>query len=126
MTIFAFRKGEGPPKTVRKKFDMKKYNLSEVMKLAWQFIKFNGFTKAEALKQAWLQIKLKVRMAKGIVKFYYMKVNGELRQAYGTIKGDAVPATQGVRKSSPAVQTYFDTEAQDWRSYRLTNLLSIA
>ena len=43
--------------------------LSELMSLAWQFVKRNGFTMSEALKCAWANIKLKAKMYKGIVKF---------------------------------------------------------
>lgn len=32
----------------------KKIQLSEIMRMAWQFVKRNGFTKSEALKTAWL------------------------------------------------------------------------
>lgn len=32
---------------------MKKYNLSEIMKQAWTFVKKNGATMSEALKAAW-------------------------------------------------------------------------
>ena len=102
-----------------------KYNLSELMKLAWQFVKFNGFTMAEGLKQAWMQFKLKAKMMKGIVKFYFQKINGEIREAYGTLVN--TPETKGTgRKASPTVQTYYDCEKQEWRCYKLANLMRIA
>ena len=96
------------------------------MRLAWQFVKYNGFTMAEGLKQAWLQIKLKIRMLKGIVKFYYQKVNGEIREAYGTLAERMLPATGGNVRTNTTVQTYYDTERQEWRCYKLANLVSIA
>ena len=34
--------------------------LSDVMQLAWQFVKTNGMTMAEALRTAWRNIKLKM------------------------------------------------------------------
>lgn len=104
-------------------FNMK-INLSALMKLAWRFVKLNGYTMAEAMKTAWLNFKLRARMKAGIVKFYFQKVNGSIREAFGTLKD--VPATQGVKTPSPLVQTYFDTEKQDWRCYKLANLISIA
>lgn len=103
-----------------------KYNLSEIMRLAWQFVKFNGFTMAEGLKQAWMQFKLKVKMLKGIVKFYYQKVNGEIREAYGTLAERMLPATGGNTRTNPTVQTYYDTERQEWRCYKIANLINIA
>jgi hypothetical protein len=35
-------------------------SLSEIMRLAWQFVKRNGFTMSEALKVAWANFKLKM------------------------------------------------------------------
>lgn len=98
-----------------------------VMKTAWQFVKMNGFTMSEALRQAWKQIKLKARMLKGVVRFWYTKVDGTIREAYGTLKESAVPATLGTgRRTSPTVQTYFDTEKGEWRCYKIANLIRFA
>lgn len=62
----------------------KRNKLSEIFKLAWQFVKRNGYKLSEALKCAWLNIKLKAEMKKRIVKFYFQKIDGSLREAYGT------------------------------------------
>ena len=51
----------------------KRNKLSEIFKLAWQFVKRNGYKLSEALKCAWLNIKLKAEMKKRIVKFYFQK-----------------------------------------------------
>lgn len=40
----------------------KRNKLSEIFKLAWQFVKRNGYKLSEALKCAWLNIKLKAEM----------------------------------------------------------------
>ena len=48
----------------------RKNRLSEIMSLAWQFVRKNGYTLSEALKKAWLNIKLKAAMRQKIVKFY--------------------------------------------------------
>lgn len=101
--------------------------LREVMLLAWQFVKKNGFSMAEAMKAAWANIKLKAKMALGIVKFYFQKVDGSIREAYGTLKADLLPDTQGSeRRPNPTVQTYFDTERESWRSFKRANLIRIA
>lgn len=42
----------------------RKQSLCEIMTLAWQMVKRNGFTMSEALKKAWANIKLKARMRK--------------------------------------------------------------
>lgn len=102
-----------------------KYNLSELMRTAWQFVRVNGFSMSDALKQAWLHFKLRARMAKGVVKFYFQKVDGSIREAWGTLDPRRIPATQGVKKPSPLVQTYFDLERDEYRCYKKANLISI-
>ena len=101
--------------------------LSEVMKLAWQFIKKNGYTMSEALKVAWMNIKLKGQMKKRIVKFYFQKVDGSLREAFGTLSEKVIPATQGAdRKMNDTCQVYFDTEKEEWRCFKKANLMRVA
>ena len=76
----------------------KRNKLSEIFKLAWQFVKRNGYKLSEALKCAWLNMKLKAEMKKRIVKFYFQKIDGSLREAYGTMNPDIIPAPTGTRK----------------------------
>lgn len=105
---------------------MKRSTLHEIMTLAWQFVKRNGFTMSEALKAAWANIKLRTAMNNRIVKFYFQKVDGSIREAYGTLKENLIPATNGDnRKRNDTVQVYFDTEKQEWRCYKKANLISI-
>lgn len=100
--------------------------LREVMTLAWQFIKKNGYSLSEALTCAWLNIKVRAKMSERIVKFYFQKVDGSVREAYGTLKESLIPATTGSdRKRNDTVQTYFDTEKGEWRCYKKANLLRI-
>ena len=62
-----------------------------------------------------------------IVKFYFQKVDGSLREAYGTLKESLLPATQGTgRKANDTLQTYYDTEKQEWRCFKKANLVRIA
>lgn len=100
--------------------------LREVMQLAWQFVKKNGYSLSEALKVAWMNIKLKVQMKKRIVKFYFQKVDGSLREAFGTLNERVVPQTQGARKMNDTCQVYFDTERESWRCFKRANLIRIA
>ena len=93
------------------------------MSAAWRFVKEFGFTMSEAMRVAWMQFKLRARMLKGTVEFFYKKVNGEVRHAFGTLLN--VPVTKGVRGSVKGCQTYYDMEVQDWRCYRIENLLSV-
>lgn len=56
-----------------------KKNMSEIMTLAWQLVKKNGFNMSEALKCAWRNFKLRTAMKSRIVKFYFQKVDGSIR-----------------------------------------------
>lgn len=106
---------------------MKRNVLHEIMTLAWQMVKRNGFTMSEALKRAWANIKLKAAMKERIVKFYFQKVDGSIREAYGTLNERIVPATQGDgRKKNDTVQVYYDTERQEYRCFKKANLVKIA
>jgi hypothetical protein len=60
-----------------------------------------------------------------IVKFYFQKVDGSKREAYGTLNERAIPAIAGTdtRRKNDTVQTYFDTEKQEWRCFKKANLL---
>jgi hypothetical protein len=99
-----------------------KETLRKIMKLAWQFVKRNGFTLSEALKEAWANIKLVNAMHKGIVKFYFTKVDGSKREAYGTLSSEVIPPVGGERKNNDTCQVYFDTEKQAWRCFKKANL----
>lgn len=105
---------------------MKRNVLHDIMSLAWQFVKRNGFTMSEALKVARANMKLKAAMKQRIVKFYFQKVDGSIREAYGTLKENLIPATSGDnRKRNDTVQVYFDTERQEYRCFKKANLISI-
>ena len=102
----------------------RKSQLSRVFSLAWQFVKRNGFSLSEALKKAWANVKLKAKMQGGIVKFYYQKVDGSIREAYVTLKSELVHEVKDSgRKANPTLQTYFDTERQEWRCFKVANLI---
>ena len=107
---------------------MKRNVLHEIMTLAWQFVKRNGYTMSEALKAAWANIKLKAAMKQRIVKFYFKKVDGSIREAYGTLKENLIPATSGndKRAKNETIQVYYDSEKQSWRSFKRANLIQIA
>lgn len=104
-----------------------KETLRNIMTMAWQFVKRNGYGMSDALKAAWRNFKLKAAMAKRICKFYFIKVDGTLREAYGTLRSDLLPTTAGEdnRRKNDTVQTYFDTEKQEWRCFKRANLVRI-
>lgn len=105
----------------------KKNVLSSIFRMAWVFVKRNGFTMSEALKTAWLNVKVKAAMKERIVKFYFQKIDGTLREAYGTLAENLMPPTQGTgRKPNDTVQVYFDTEKQEYRCFKKANLVRMA
>lgn len=105
----------------------KKYDLSKVMSTAWMMVRKYGYTMSEALSQAWSVIKLRVRMVGGVVEFFYKKTDGSIRQAFGTLKDGIVGAVKGTGRVAPMhLQTYWDTEVEEWRSFKMVNLLSVA
>lgn len=98
--------------------------MRELMNKAWMLVKKYGFTMSEAMKQAWALVKLVNKMRKGIVKFMYTKVDGSTRTAWGTLEASRMPATQGTgRKPNPSVQVYFDTEKEEYRCFKIANLV---
>ena len=106
---------------------MKREQLRDIMQLAWQMVKRNGFTLSDALKAAWRNIKLRIAMKQRIVKFYFQKVDGTIREAFGTLSERLIPATSGEdnRRKNETVQIYFDTEKTEWRCFKKANLISI-
>ena len=106
----------------------RKNQLSELLKLAWQFVKRNGYSMSEAMKVAWANMKLKTELRKRIVKFYFQKVDGSTREAFGTLAEDKIPATTGEsnRKKNDTVQVYYDTEKEEYRCFKKANLWRIA
>lgn len=104
---------------------MKATDLRSIMCLAWQFVKRNGMKLADALKQAWRVFKLKKQLYTGIVRFYFRKVDGSMREAYGTLKESLIPPVAGTdnRKKNDTIQVYYDTEKQEYRCFKLANLV---
>lgn len=88
----------------------KKSYLASIMRLAWQFVKRNGFTMSEALKCAWANMKLKAAMKERIVKFYFQKVDGSLREAFGTLKESLLPPTFGTGRKASANQSNYTSK----------------
>lgn len=101
-----------------------KFNLKNIMKTAWGFVKTYGISLRDALKKAWAIAKVKVAMKSGIAHFRFTKVDGTIREAWGTLKEGVVPATNGTRKASPSVVTYYDTEKAAWRCFKAVNIIA--
>ena len=100
-----------------------KNSLSEIMSKAWYLCRTYSTTFADALKRAWAWYKLRSAMRTGVVEFYFTKTDGTLRQAFGTLRSDLIGETNGgERKHYDHLQTYWDTEKQEYRCFKLINL----
>lgn len=66
-------------------------------------------------------------MCSRVVEFFYLKKDGTTRQAFGTLQQEVVIAhvtADSMREPKPDLVTYFDTEAQAWRSFKKVNFKS--
>lgn len=103
-----------------------KTDLKNIMQTAWQFFRQTGLNFSECLKKAWANYKLKKAMQTQIVKFYFQKVDGTIREAWGTLDPKKLPQTnENHRKKNETVQTYFDTEKQEFRCFKKFNLVAL-
>ncbi len=66
-------------------------------------------------------------MKQKTVQFFYQKVNGEIRQAFGTLRDEVINTIvkETGRKPNDNMFTYFDTEKQEFRSFKKFNLIKI-
>ncbi|MGV8092499.1 MAG: SH3 beta-barrel fold-containing protein [Mangrovibacterium sp.] len=105
---------------------MKRTDLSQLMKTAWQFFRTTGYEFSVCLKRAWANYKLLQALKNGIVRFYFQKVDGSLREAWGTLNEKYLPKVTGedARRKNETVQVYFDTERQEWRCFKKLNLVA--
>ena len=57
----------------------------------------------------------------------YQKVNGEIRQAFGTLRDEVINTIvkETGRKPNDNMFIYFDTEKQEFRSFKKFNLIKI-
>lgn len=68
------------------------------------------------------------QMKQTMVNFKYLKQNGEIREAVGTLNPILIERVQqfkGVLKNQKKTQAYFDIEKNEWRSFRVENLIDI-
>lgn len=66
-------------------------------------------------------------MKSRIVEFYFIKKDGTTRQAFGTLQDDVILPlinSDSNRPANPDLVTYFDTVAQNFRSFRKENFKS--
>lgn len=105
-----------------------KNTMREVMTDAWRMFRITGESFAACLKRAWQLAKLAKAMKTKIVQFFYVKAStGELRQAFGTLQASVIDGlVKGTgRKANENLMTYYDQEAQGFRSFKKFNLVKV-
>lgn len=101
-------------------------NRRDIFIKAWVLVRTYALDLATALKKAWAWYKIRKAMQNNVVEFYYKKADGTLRQAFGTLRSDLVGAVKGTGRKAPEyLQTYWDTEKQEYRSFKVVNLATI-
>ena len=105
-----------------------KNTMREVMTDAWRMFRITGESFATCLKRAWQLTKLAKAMKTKVVQFFYVKAStGELRQAFGTLQASVIDGlVKGTgRKANENLMTYYDQEAQGFRSFKKFNLVKV-
>lgn len=96
---------------------------TKVFRQAWELVRETGKSFAVCLAKAWTLYRLKKELSKGVVKFAYEKIDGSLRKAYGTLKD--IDYTPKGKESSIKTFSYFDVEANSFRCFRISNLITV-
>lgn len=94
-----------------------------VFKKAWYLVHTYAMSMSDALKTAWAWYKLRSKMTTEVVRFYFKKTDGTIREAFGTLRSDLIGEVKGTgHKPYNHLQTYWDTEKQGYRSFKIVNL----
>ncbi|MCD7972568.1 MAG: SH3 beta-barrel fold-containing protein [Candidatus Azobacteroides sp.] len=78
---------------------------------------------SECLVVSWKLYRLRKKLEAGIVTFSYRKLDGSIRRARGTLK-DTGYIPKG-KEISLKVINYFDIDAKEYRSFRISNLIRV-
>lgn len=67
-------------------------------------------------------------LSKGVVDLQFKKVNGDLRNMVATRSVDLIPEekqpkSEDKREQNETIVVLFDLEVEDWRSFRVENLV---
>lgn len=87
-----------------------------------------GYDLTQSLQTSVLIEALQFKLVNGTAHFIYRKTNGELREAFGTLLEKVAERNingRGYPRKLDGLQTYFDIEEQEWRSFRYENLVVI-
>ncbi len=74
-----------------------------------------------------LNKELRERLLTSVVHFSFKKKDGSIREAFGTLHPEKIIIPESGQKinENPTIGTYFDLEANAWRSYTIANLIAV-
>ena len=105
-----------------------KKQMQDIMNMAWHICHVTGEAFAECLHRAWQCYKLRSAMMSRIVRFTYIKkTTGELRNALGTLDPTRYhyEAVGGHDYKPADCIRYWDCEVQNWRMFKVFNLVNV-
>ena len=101
--------------------------LASVLSDAKRINEITGRPMAECEKTASMIASCIKEMCSRVVEFYYMKKDGTKRQAFGTLQPEVIVpliSQSSNREPNPDLVTYFDTEKNQFRSFKKVNFVS--
>lgn len=96
----------------------------KVLSDAKRINEITGRPMAECEEQAQMIAECIKAMKERIVEFYFQKKDGTMRQAFGTLQDDVIlPLIKDTsnRQPNPDIVTYYDTEKEQFRSFKKVN-----
>ncbi len=97
---------------------------SKVFKRAHEIMKSTGKNFAVCLSKAWAVYRLAKKLTKGAVKFSFEKKDGSLKTAIGTLKS-IERHIKGTGAENNKTLAYWDIQANAFRSFIITNLITV-
>ncbi len=97
---------------------------SRVMKYAWQLFRATKQAWRICMLKAWQLWRLAKSMKEGTRTFWYQKTDGTIRKANGTLKNVSSYGRR-ITKPSYKTMTYFDLDKNQFRCFRIENLICV-
>lgn len=104
---------------------MKRNDLQNIMRRAWELFRTTGKSFAVCLSRSWVIFRLIQRMRSSVVQFSCEKIDGALRKAKGTLRGVSSLVKGTGKPDDGRTVKYYDVEADGWRSFKIENLITI-
>ena len=88
----------------------------------------HGYNLNQSLQTSMSVETLQFQLMNGTAHFLYRKTDGSIREAFGTLLEKVVERNTnglGYPRKYDGLQAYFDIEAQQWRSFRYENFITV-